>query len=139
MKRVQQGFTLIELMIVVAIIGILAALAIPAYSNYTKRAQVSEAFSLADGMKIKVAETQGETGSCTTMNASGTYANIAVSSGTAAAGGCVITATFQAPAHTDLVGDTAVIIPTFGSNSTTWLCSLASSTVDDAYLPKACS
>lgn len=51
MKKVQQGFTLIELMIVVAIIGILAAVAIPAYQDYTAKAQATEAFSLIDGLK----------------------------------------------------------------------------------------
>ena len=56
MKKVQQGFTLIELMIVVAIIGILAAIAIPAYQDYTIRAQVSEGLSLAGAAKAAVTE-----------------------------------------------------------------------------------
>ena len=56
MKTMQKGFTLIELMIVVAIIGILAAIAIPAYQNYTIRAQVTEGLSLADSYKTSVAE-----------------------------------------------------------------------------------
>ena len=55
-KQVQKGFTLIELMIVVAIIGILAAIAIPAYQNYTIRAQVTEGLTLAGGWKVAIAE-----------------------------------------------------------------------------------
>ncbi len=62
MKQQQQGFTLIELMIVVAIIGILAAIAIPAYQDYTQRAQIGEAFTIVSSAKTAVAEfrqTQG--------------------------------------------------------------------------------
>lgn len=72
MKKVQQGFTLIELMIVVAIIGILAAVAIPSYQDYTKRAHVSEGLSLAAAAKTGVSEYYGSMGAWPTAATGGT-------------------------------------------------------------------
>ncbi|MFT6164532.1 MAG: type IV pilus assembly protein PilA [Zhongshania aliphaticivorans] len=76
MKKVQQGFTLIELMIVVAIIGILAAVALPAYQDYTIRAKVSEGLALSSGLKTAITETfqsQGpSTMTCTDATTCGT-------------------------------------------------------------------
>ena len=69
MKSMQKGFTLIELMIVVAIIGILAAIAIPAYQTYTIRAQVSEGASLASAVETAFAENYANTGTAAATNA----------------------------------------------------------------------
>ena len=72
MNNNQKGFTLIELMIVVAIIGILAAIAIPAYSGYTGKAQAAEAFVLLDGLKTSISSAMSEdpTTGCATPSTS---------------------------------------------------------------------
>jgi prepilin-type N-terminal cleavage/methylation domain len=97
MKKVQQGFTLIELMIVVAIIGILAAIAIPAYQDYTAKAQAAEAYTLLDGLKTPIVDnmTQDATASGCTAAAVGAITAGKYVASIAATGTCLMTATFK--------------------------------------------
>jgi|TARA_R100000501_G_C2626826_1_gene120611 type IV pilus assembly protein PilA len=140
MKQVQKGFTLIELMIVVAIIGILAAVAIPAYQDYTVRTKVSEGLSLASGVKSSVSETYISTGSWPSDN---TVAGVASSSSitgnnvqsVGVSGSGVITVTYT-DGSSPLDGQTISLTPSDSGGSVTWTC--ASTNLDDRYLPSNC-
>lgn len=132
MKSLQKGFTLIELMIVVAIIGILAAIAIPAYQNYTIRAKVTEGLSLADSAKTAVAE-GFESGDMTGLAAAAGAWNSSfaktkyVSSITVSTTG-VITVKFLAP--TQIAGKTLILSPDAGSAPTVALAAGATGNID---------
>ncbi len=127
MKKTQQGFTLIELMIVVAIIGILAAVAIPSYQDYTKRAHVSEGFGLASAAKTGVAEYYASEGAFPTNNDQAGVATAASISGNAVdsvviggSGTVMITYNNEVDAVT---GSTVVLTPADAGGSMTWSCS----------------
>ena len=132
MKNVQKGFTLIELMIVVAIIGILAAIAIPAYQDYTIRAQVSEGLNLSAAAKAAIAETYLNRGTAPAnravagMTATATDTNGKYVSGVNVADG-TITVTYGIDANTQINGNTLAIQPyVTNDDSVVWLCGNAS-------------
>ncbi len=147
MKKVQQGFTLIELMIVVAIIGILAAIAIPAYQDYTIRSQVTEGMSLASGARTAVSEYYQSRGIFPGDNAAAGLANPGdisgkyvsqVDVGVEGTNVGFIIATFgnsANPAITDPASNRLVLQGTGNPGSIAWLCG---GTVNAKFRPSSC-
>lgn len=140
--KAQKGFTLIELMITVAIVGILAAVALPAYQDYTIRAQVSEGLVLADGAKVVVAEYHANKGDLPDTSTEAGYSGAVGKyvSGVQLGTNGVITATFGGTSvNSKLSGDTVSLTPE--EDTTTgnlkWVCS--STTIDQKYLPSSCT
>lgn len=136
-----KGFTLIELMIVIAIIGILAAVAILAYQNYTIRAQITEAIQLASKLKTNVVgNVYANLGTFTGID-SGTYGLPAATSiqgnyvSSVGVTDGVISATLGNNASNRVTGDKIVFTPTDGGGSITWKCTFTGPAV---FVPSAC-
>ena len=146
MQQKQRGFTLIELMIVVAIIGILAAIAIPSYQDYTARAQVSEAVSLSAGLKTPLAEYYQTNGSFPTspaLNASdiastlsGKYVRI-VELRNPTTNGIAIVATMKQAGSVAAAVATKLLEINTADGGRTWTC--LSNNMDQKHLPAGCT
>ncbi|HFC8831353.1 TPA: pilin [Neisseria subflava] len=158
MKAIQKGFTLIELMIVIAIIGILAVIALPAYQDYTARAQVSEAISLMEGQKSAVVEYYADKGKWPTSNAEAGIADKESIKGKYVAqvevgSNGIITATMKdSDVNNEIKEKTVSLTPTAttttgqgqnaktsGNGSFTWTCKSGTTNgVDSKFLPSSC-
>jgi len=145
--RQEEGFTLIELMIVVAIIGILAAVAIPSYQDYTARAQVTEAIGLSSGFKTGMAEYYSNNGIWPTYitavgdTTSGKYvATVAILSGAGVSGTLVIQATMRnTGVGGDISGSTYAL--STADEGKSWNCGInatSGNNLASRYLPGAC-
>lgn len=139
MKKRQQGFSLIELMIVVAIIGVLSAVAVPAYQNYQVKAQVSDGIALAGTFKLQVSEHYTENGAlppdATFAAVSSTYATVNQD-----ADGVLTIKFDQAAAASGIKDDSMTMTPTISGGTMKWVCAstAAATQVQGKYCPSSC-
>ena len=148
MKAIQKGFTLIELMIVIAIVGVLAVVALPAYQDYTARAQMSEALTLAEGQKSAVVEYYSDKGKFPADNAAAGIAAANEIKGKYVASVTVATANDKATitakmnstgVNKDIQGATLVLEGSQNAGSFDWTCkSGGDKAVKDKFLPSSC-
>ncbi|WP_454832051.1 pilin [Pseudoxanthomonas wuyuanensis] len=134
----QSGFTLIELMIVIAIIAILAAIAIPQYNDYTARAQLTEAVELLGGLKTPVAEAFANDNSgvsCSVPPGAVTAGKYVSSITAAAATPCVITATMNTAGVNSKISGATVVI-TYSAAAGVWACTTSAPA---EVKPRACT
>jgi len=145
MRKNQGGFTLIELMIVVAIVGILAAIAIPMYLDYSTRSQITEGLNLAGGAKTAVTEyyqdhglfptNNAEAGLAAAGNISGKYVD-SVSVSVSVDGG-LVTIQYGKDAHPFIIGETVILTATDNIGSVGWSCA-SGGVIQAKHLPSAC-
>lgn len=142
-RNVQKGFTLIELMIVVAIIGILAAVALPAYQDYTIRAKVTEGMTQASAAKLAVSETAQSIGGLASVTAANSGYAFTVSSATnayvasvAIANGGVITVTTKNTGAATQPAFTLSPTQASANDQITWVC--AKTAGEAKHLPASC-
>ena len=134
-----QGFTLIELMIVVAIIGILAAIAIPAYADYTARSQAAEIFIMMDGAKTNLVDEMGQTGTCKDpIIQTGKYVDTLLATPPVSPStSCKMTATLKLSPNVAKAISGAIMVMSYDTSGAKFTYSDTGTTLNTKFIPKS--